>query len=103
MKKMIFGAVSAALVLSMAVTGAFAAGHGTDRRQYFADVDGDGVCDNRGTSHGQYFVDADGDGVCDNYGTGRGQYFVDVDGDGVCDNYGTGRGCGQGQGRNCRR
>ena len=50
-------------------------------------------------------VDANGDGVCDNYGTGRGQYFVDADGDGICDNYGTGmgRGCGQGQGRYCRR
>ena len=85
MKKMVMGTISAALVLSMAVTGAFAAGCGNDR--------------------GRNFVDANGDGVCDNYGTGtgcgRGQYFVDADGDGVCDNYGTGAGCGQGRG--CRR
>ena len=101
MKKMVIGTISAALVLSMAVTGAFAAGNGYGRSRNFVDADGDGVCDNYGTGRGQYFVDADGDGVCDNYGTGRGQYFVDADGDGVCDNYGTG--CGRGQGRNCRR
>ena len=83
MKKMVMGTISAALVLSMAVTGAFAAGHG----------------------HGRNFVDANGDGLCDNYGTGtgRGQYFVDANGDGVCDNYGTGPGCGRGQGRGCNR
>ena len=87
MKKMVMGTISAALVLSMAVTGAFAAGYGKGR--------------------GRNFVDANGDGVCDNYGTGtgcgRGQYFVDADGDGVCDNYGTGAGAGCGQGRGCRR
>lgn len=81
MKKMVMGTISAALVLSMAVTGAFAAGYGNGRRRNF--------------------VDANGDGVCDNYGTGRGQYFVDANGDGVCDNYGTG--CGRGQGRGCNR
>lgn len=81
MKKMVMGTISAALVLSMAVTGAFAAGHGN--------------------GHGRNFVDANGDGVCDNYGTGCGQYFVDADGDGVCDNYGTG--CGHGQGHGCNR
>ena len=101
MKKMVIGTISAALVLSMAVTGAFAAGHGNGHGRNFVDANGDGVCDNYGTGRGQYFVDADGDGVCDNYGTGRGQYFVDADGDGVCDNYGTG--CGHGQGHGCNR
>ncbi|WP_125115251.1 hypothetical protein [Agathobaculum sp. Marseille-P7918] len=90
MKKMVMGTVSAALVLSLAVTGAFAAGNGRGRN--YVDANGDGVCDNYGTGRGQYFVDANGDGVCDNCGTGRGQYFVDADGDGVCDNCGTGRG-----------
>ena len=105
MKKMVMGTISAALVLSMAVTGAFAAGYGNGRGHNFVDANGDGVCDNygTGTGRGQYFVDANGDGVCDNYGTGcgRGQYFVDANGDGVCDNYGTG--CGRGQGRGCNR
>ena len=86
MKKMVMGTVSAALVLSLAVTGAFAAGNG----------------------RGRNYVDANGDGVCDNYGTGRGQYFVDADGDGVCDNCtqqglcprdGSGRQNGWGRGR----
>ena len=105
MKKMVMGAIRAALVLSMAVTGAFAAGYDNGRGRNFVDANGDGVCDNygTGTGRGQYFVDANGDGVCDNYGTGcgRGQYFVDANGDGVCDNYGTG--CGRGQGRGCNR
>ena len=103
---MVMGTVSAALVLSLAVTGAFAAGNGRGRN--YVDANGDGVCDNYGTGRGQYFVDADGDGVCDNCGTGCGQYFVDADGDGVCDNCtqqglcprdGSGRQNGWGRGR----
>ena len=46
MKKMVMGAISAALVLSMAVTGAFAAGYGNGRGRNFVDANGDGVCDN---------------------------------------------------------
>lgn len=49
MKKMVMGTISAALVLSMAVTGAFAAGHGNGHGRNFVDANGDGVCDNCGT------------------------------------------------------
>lgn len=79
MKKMRIVALSAAVVLTLGVTTAFAAG-------------------------GRNYVDANGDGVCDYYGTGRGAYYVDADGDGVCDNYGTGLGGGRwGGGRGCGR
>ena len=53
MKKMVIGTISAALVLSMAITGAFAAGNGYGRGQNFVDADGDGVCDNYGTGCGR--------------------------------------------------
>lgn len=81
MKRVLTGIVATALVLSLGVTSAFAAGWG----------------------HGLNYVDADGDGVCDNC-TGGGRYFVDADGDGVCDNYaGGGRGAGRGgRGGYCR-
>ena len=106
MKKIIAGILAAALVLSVGIVSAFAAGPDTGRN--FVDADGDGVCDNCGTGMGRGaggqglgFVDADGDGICDNYGTGagrgaggQGRGFVDADGDGICDNYGTGAGCG---------
>ncbi len=77
--------------------------NGTGCGMYYADEDGDGVCDNYGTNCGMYYADEDGDGVCDNYGTNCGMYYADEDGDGVCDNYaaggGYGRGCGRGNGR----
>lgn len=112
MKRVLTGIVATALVLSLGVTTAFAAGWGHGRNyvdadgdgvcdyyaggRYFVDADGDGICDNcDGT--GWHYVDTDGDGVCDYYGGGR--YFVDADGDGVCDNYAGG---GRGAGRGCR-
>lgn len=74
MKKAFLGVLSAAVVLSMCMATAFAAGPG--RGRYFVDADGDGICDNAG--NGCAYVDADGDGICDNYvsvqsvGYGRG-------------------------------
>ena len=50
MKTMVMGTISAALVLSMAVTGAFAAGNGNGRGRNFVDANGDGVCDYQGTN-----------------------------------------------------
>lgn len=99
MKKVLAGILSAALVLSLGLTAAFAAGSECGR--YFVDADGDGICDNAGS--GCAYADADGDGICDICGvshaqSGGGRYFVDADGDGICDNYqsGQGRGCGHG-------
>lgn len=69
MKKVLLGVLSTAIVLSMCATGAFAAGPGCGR--YFADADGDGVCDNAGGRCA--YVDADGDGICDNDQSGRGR------------------------------
>ena len=62
MKKILMGGVVIALVLTVGLTTAFAAGG-----RNYVDVNGDGVCDNRGTYC--RYVDANGDGVCDNYGT----------------------------------
>ena len=81
MKKMRIVALSAAVVLTLGITTAFAAG-GT----YYVDADGDGVCDNRGANC--LYVDADGDGVCDNYGTGLGGGYHGG-------RWGGGRGCGR--------
>ena len=47
MKKVFAGILSAAIVLSMCATAAFAAGPGCGR--YFVDADGDGICDNAGS------------------------------------------------------
>ncbi|HDJ37792.1 MAG TPA: hypothetical protein ENF24_01195 [Methanosarcinales archaeon] len=89
--------IVALVALSIGVAAAqYGQGGGADGARY-ADVDGDGICDNIGTCPG--FVDADGDGVCDNLGDcgrgrggcgcgGSGVNFVDEDGDGVCDNFG---------------
>lgn len=99
MKKTLLGILGAAVLLSMCVATAFAAGPGCGRQ--FVDADGDGVCDNAGAMCG--YVDEDGDGVCDLCGAGRGgcpagagTAFVDEDG--VCDNLGSGRGRGAGRG-----
>lgn len=96
MKKVFAGVLSTAIVLSMCATAALAAGPGCGR--YFADADGDGVCDSAGSRCAH--VDTDGDGICDVCGVSRAQYgggyFVDEDGDGICDNYQSGRGCGRG-------
>ena len=100
-----------ALASAVAVPTAFAAG-GYGRS--FADVNGDGVCDNAASGQcygyggngagagGANYVDANNDGVCDNYANGgRGANFVDANGDGVCDNAGAGQGCGAGNGQGC--
>ena len=62
MKKILMGTAIAALVLTVGVTGAFAAGG-----RNYVDANGDGICDNRGNYC--RFVDAGGDGVCDYHGT----------------------------------
>lgn len=122
MKKAFLGVLSAAIVFSIYVTTAFAAGPGGGR--YFVDADRDGICDNAGsrcayvdedglcnvcgtehkiclTRDGAAFADADGDGICDNCGTYHwcGGNFVDEDDDGVCDNYTAGHGQGWGCGK----
>ena len=107
MKKIRIAALSAAIVLTLGVTTAFAAGgrfarlNGGCRNAgqgiYYVDANGDGVCDHRGENgvcgSGRYYVDADGDGVCDHCGGSGscfgGRYYTDADGDGVCDWAGT--------------
>ena len=113
MKRLLTGMLAAALVLSLGVTSAFAAGRGGHHGggYNFVDGDGDGVCDNYGQATCRH-TDADGDGVCDLCGIapgsgicGCGGNYADADGDGVCDNYGqrvrpmdgTGRGHGCGR------
>ena len=88
MKKIWMGLAAAALVASLCVTGALAAGH---RGQGLRCTDGSGNCGNYCVN----FADADGDGFCDNHGT-RCASFIDADGDGICDNYGTGLGSHRG-------
>ena len=84
MKRTLFGVLSAAIVLSLCMSAAFAAGPGGGR--CFADADGDGICDNAGS--GCTYSDADGDGICDNYAPGQGA--------------GYGRGCHGGRGHGFR-
>lgn len=112
MKKILFGVVAVAIVLSVSAAGVFAAGEPVkefnlsflDNEKVcaaagnacrYVDENRDGICDNRQTSAtcvgGQNYVDADGDGICDNRTEavgkgGYGQNYVDADGDGVCDN-----------------
>ena len=62
MKKILMGTAIAALVLTVGVTGAFAAGG-----RNYVDANGDGSCDIRGIYC--RFADAGGDGVCDYHGT----------------------------------
>lgn len=110
MKKALAMVLTAALVISVCMTSAFAAGRGHGR--YYVDADGDGYCDH--SSARCAYVDADGDGVCDRCGlhysaTGCAGNFTDLNGDGICDNYtgaclgdGTGYGRGAGYGHGCR-
>ena len=108
-KKLLMGAVTAALALTVLTTGALAGWHhgrsgGTGSSGNggagvcvntacgYVDADGDGICDNRGTGACRY-VDANGDGVCDNCAAvvvrtcgGCGLGYVDRNGDGICDN-----------------
>ncbi len=84
MKKILAGALTAAVVLTAG--GAVWAAGGRSAGWRYVDADGDGVCDNQGT--GYCWVDANGDGICDHQGAGCG--WVDADGDGICDNQGTG-------------
>ena len=51
MKKVLVGALSTAIVFSMCAAAAFAAGPGCGR--YFADADGDGICDNYQSGQGR--------------------------------------------------
>ena len=110
MKKLWMGLAAAALVMSLCVTGALAAGrHGLRYANAdgvcgswgagcgfnFTDADGDGICNYRNTSCGG-FVDTDGDGFCDNCGTHCGVNYVDVNGDGICDLYNVGQSGGHG-------
>ena len=69
MKKILAGALTAAVVLSAGGAAWAAGGRGTGWR--YVDADGDGICDNQGT--GWRYVDANGDGICDNQDAGRGR------------------------------
>ena len=83
MKKVRTGILAAALLLSIGVTGAFAAGSGWGRHANWSDS-----CPAAGAS---CRYDANGDGLCDNRG-------------GVCDHGGGSRcGLGRGMGRGYRR
>lgn len=95
MKRIFFGILTFAVVLSLGATNAFALCH-TSRRN-FTDADSN-ICN---------FVDLDNDGICDNCGipcqcgticAGNGGNYVDADGDGICDHHadGLGWGCGRG-------
>lgn len=100
MKRIIIGALTVIMIVSIGVTSALAAGPGSEQGRNFVDADGDGICDFAGEFC--RYTDADQDGVCDYCGTGQngcGRNFVDVDGDGICDNY---RGQGLGLGRGFR-
>ena len=84
MKRKVFvWMMAAAVTLSVSVPVSAAVTNRGNAGRYFADANGDGICDN--------FIDQDGDGICDNCvlgtgrGLGRGRYFVDADGDGICD------------------
>lgn len=86
MKKILAGALTAAVVLT--VGGAVWAAGGRDTGWKYVDGNNNGICDNQGA--GCRWGDANGDGICDNQGTGW--RYVDENDDGICDNQGTGRG-----------
>lgn len=125
MKRIFLAILTFAVALSLGATSAFAACHSPRRNSTsmnssicnFADLDGDGICDNCGipcqcsalcTGNGGNYVDADGDGICDHHAAGLGlgcghghgnaphggcgRSYVDADGDGICDNYSTAQG-----------
>ncbi|MCI8454832.1 MAG: hypothetical protein HFE84_09495 [Lachnospiraceae bacterium] len=103
MTKALAGILTAATVLSIGITTAFAACPGAGRN--FVDADGNGVCDNYESICS--YVDTDNDGICDNCGACHGncpsqnesgRSYMDVDGDGICDNYTAGRARGRGNG-----
>ncbi len=107
MKRMVTGILILALVLSIGIATAYAAG--PRRGRNYVDADQDGVWDFVGSQCN--WQDANGDGICDNcgmrqgncqQGSGRGLGYVDQDGDGVCDNCGMRQGsCQQDGGRGC--
>lgn len=90
MKRIFAGIVIMGLVLSVGDISAFAAEPGSGR--YYADTDGNGICD--------YY--AEGQRTGSGFQGRRGRNYIDTDGDGFCDNYiagqcqGGGYGCGTG-------
>ena len=64
MKKILAGALTAAVVLTAGGAVWAAGGRGTGWR--YVDANGDGVCDNQGT--GYCWVDENNDGICDHQG-----------------------------------
>lgn len=70
MKRILIGALTTAMVLSLGVTGASAYG--------WRHASGTGAC-----GYGCHYVDADGDGVCDYCGSSC--PYMDAGGDGACD------------------
>lgn len=134
MKRILLGIVAAGIILTIGATTAFAAGlhnrcaggagigicRNGESCGYYADADGDGICDNCGNTAGtctgnaacSSYVDADGDGVCDICGGGHGNCvngglcgnYADADGDGFCDNAAAWSGAGHhgGCGEGCR-
>ena len=99
MKKVRTGILAAALLLSIGVTGAFAADPGWGRHTGW-----NSICPAAGSS---CRYDADGDGFGDNCragACGTGVNYVDADGNGVCDHFeGSHCGCGYGLNKGCRR
>ena len=94
MKKVRTGILAAALLLTIGVTGAFAAGPGWGRHAGW-----NSSCPAAGAS---CRYDADVDGLCDACGVGAN--YVDADGDGVCDHFDGSRcGLGRSMGRGYRR
>ena len=93
MKKTAAVIITAALVVTLGGTTAFAFGRSGQTgsqnsvaRSAYTRYNQYSECTYCGGS-GHRFTDADGDGVCDNYAAGSGIYRNDADGDGVCDYY----------------
>ena len=103
MKKIVIAVIVVALLVAIGTIGAFAAGPSPAARAlsaagYYDDSNGDtnyggyGFC-------GKYYADADGDGVCDNYGA-CGNYGSNGNYGGCGDHSGWGHCRGQGQRNN---